>query len=206
MKKIILFVTLFSALLNAQPIYELPFASEGNQIELAVANTTTTLLENITVKVEEIPGWINFENSRVAINEIGGNNEAPVLFEFSVDKKAPVGEEGRIIFKIENMDGVEWSKEINVIVSKPVSYELAQNYPNPFNPSTKIEFVIPDDEKVKIKVYDILGREVATLLNEIRKAGHHEVEFNAPRLASGTYIYRLTSGNYHQIKKMILMK
>jgi len=206
MKKIFLFAILFYGLIHAQTIYELPFASKGNQIELSVANTTDITLENITVNIDATPGWINFEKCQAIIAKIAGNNESPALFEFSVDKKSPVGEEGKIIFKIKNLHGDEWSKEINVIVSKPVNYELTQNYPNPFNPSTKIEFIIPNDEKVTVKVYDILGREVETLLNDFREAGHHEVEFNASRFASGMYIYRLTSGNFSQIKKMMLIK
>ncbi|MFC2134360.1 T9SS type A sorting domain-containing protein [Bacteroidota bacterium] len=206
MKKMFIIIILFAVQLSAQTVYELPFASEGNQIELAVANTGNAALDNITVNVESTPEWINFKHCQILITEVGGGSEVPALFEFAVDKRAPVGEEGTIIFKIKNPTGDQWSKEINVTVSKPVNYELSQNYPNPFNPSTKIEFVIPDDEKVTIKVFDILGREVKTLLDEFKEAGHHEVEFNASRLASGTYIYRLNSGSFSQIKKMQLIK
>ena len=206
MKKYFIILILFSIQLSAQTVYELPFASEGNQIELAVANTGNAALENITVNVETAPTWINFTHCQALITEVGGGSEIPALFEFSVDKRAPVGEEGKIIFKINTPSGDKWSKEINVTVSKPVSYELSQNYPNPFNPSTKIEFIIPNDEKVTVKVYDILGREVRTLLDEFKEAGHHEVEFSASSLASGTYIYRLNSGSFSQIKKMQLIK
>ncbi|MFC2134969.1 T9SS type A sorting domain-containing protein [Bacteroidota bacterium] len=206
MKKIFIIIILFSIQLSAQTVYELSFASEGNQIELAVANTGNAALENITVNIESAPEWINFKHCEILIIEVGGDSEIPALFEFSVDKRAPVGEEAKIIFKINTPSGDRWSKEINVTVSKPVSYELSQNYPNPFNPSTKIEFIIPDDEKVTVKVYDILGREVKTLLDEFKEAGHHEVEFNASSLASGTYIYRLNSGSFSQIKKMQLIK
>ncbi|MFC2134209.1 T9SS type A sorting domain-containing protein [Bacteroidota bacterium] len=86
------------------------------------------------------------------------------------------------------------------------SFALFQNYPNPFNPNTQISFNIPNDEKVELKIYDIFGREVKTLLNELLEAGYHEVEFSASRLASGMYIYSITSGSLSQIRKMMLVK
>ncbi|MFC2134616.1 T9SS type A sorting domain-containing protein [Bacteroidota bacterium] len=206
MRKIFIIIMLFTVQLYAQTVYELPFASEGNQIELAVANTTGEAFLNVTVNVESKPAWIKFKNTQFNIPVVERANDIPALFEFSVDRRAPVGEEGKIVFVINDPSGDKTAKEINVAVSKPVSYQLAQNYPNPFNPSTKIEFIIPDDEKVTIKVYDILGREVKTVLNEFREAGHHEIEFNASQFASGTYIYRLTTGSFSQIKKMQLIK
>jgi hypothetical protein len=80
------------------------------------------------------------------------------------------------------------------------------NYPNPFNPVTTINYSIPVDEKVVLKVYDVLGREVAELVNEVKQAGRYSVEFNASSLSSGMYFYSITAGDYHQKKKMILMK
>lgn len=91
-------------------------------------------------------------------------------------------------------------------VSTPKEYILNQNYPNPFNPTTVIEFVIPKADNVSLKIYDVLGREVATLLNERRNAGVYRVNFNAASLSSGTYFYRLQSGGFTQTKKMILVK
>lgn len=86
------------------------------------------------------------------------------------------------------------------------NYILDQNYPNPFNPVTTIRYSIPKSEKVSIKVHDLLGREVALLLNEEQTAGFHEVKFDASNLASGTYIYRIVAGDFVQSRKMILMK
>jgi len=95
--------------------------------------------------------------------------------------------------------------------SLPTEYSLLQNYPNPFNPSTTIKYSIPTDvrgetQEVKLMVYDILGREVATLVNKQQKAGNYEVNFNASQLTSGIYFYRLKSGNFNESKKMILIK
>jgi|WetSurMetagenome_2_1015567.scaffolds.fasta_scaffold02875_3 hypothetical protein len=88
----------------------------------------------------------------------------------------------------------------------PSEYELFQNYPNPFNPSTKIEFRIAELGLITLKVYDVLGNELMTLVNEQKQAGNYEVEFNASSLTSGVYFYQLKSGNLTQTKKMVLLK
>ena len=85
-------------------------------------------------------------------------------------------------------------------------YNLSQNYPNPFNPSTKISWQSPISSHQSLKVYDVLGNEVATLVNEFRNAGSYEIEFNASTLSSGIYFYRLSDGSFIQTKKMILIK
>ena len=86
------------------------------------------------------------------------------------------------------------------------SFALKQNYPNPFNPSTTIKYSIPTSEFLTLKIYDVLGNEVATLVNEEKPAGSYEVSFNAAKLSSGIYFYSLQSGSYTQTKKLILTK
>jgi subtilisin family serine protease len=88
----------------------------------------------------------------------------------------------------------------------PETFALSQNYPNPFNPTTTIKYDLPKQSGVKIVVYDILGREVATLVNEIQKAGSYQVVWNANRLASGVYFYRLKAGGYSATKKLLFLK
>ncbi|HSD64820.1 MAG TPA: T9SS type A sorting domain-containing protein [Ignavibacteriaceae bacterium] len=88
----------------------------------------------------------------------------------------------------------------------PDNFNLEQNYPNPFNPTTQINYSIPSSQKVVLKVYDELGREVATLVNIEQPAGNYSADFNAAGLASGVYFYRLQAGNFIEMKKMILMK
>ncbi|MFA6542534.1 MAG: T9SS type A sorting domain-containing protein, partial [Bacteroidota bacterium] len=85
-------------------------------------------------------------------------------------------------------------------------FSLSQNYPNPFNPATMIKYRLPMNNFVTLKVFDIVGREVATLVNENLTAGVHEVQFNASNLSSGLYFYTLQAGKYSAAKKMILMK
>ncbi|HEX9655930.1 MAG TPA: T9SS type A sorting domain-containing protein [Bacteroidota bacterium] len=88
----------------------------------------------------------------------------------------------------------------------PVDYSLSQNYPNPFNPSTTIKYQIPNSNFVSLQVFDILGREVRTLLNEQQIAGVHEVTFDANGLASGIYFYRLTAGSFVHTRKLVLLR
>jgi hypothetical protein len=96
------------------------------------------------------------------------------------------------------------------IISKV--YSLEQNYPNPFNPSTTIRYEFPQQSFVTIKIYDILGNEIATLVNEEKSAGSYEIEFNAVgtsrdlSLPSGIYFYKLQAGNFVETKKMVLQK
>jgi len=94
----------------------------------------------------------------------------------------------------------------NVETNIPKIFCLSQNYPNPFNPSTKIKYDIPKTSQVTIKVFDLIGREVTTLVNEIKQPGSYEAEFNASNFASGVYFYRIEAGNYVNVKKMVLVK
>jgi len=86
------------------------------------------------------------------------------------------------------------------------NYQLCQNYPNPFNPSTKISYQLPKAGNITLKVFDVLGKEVTTLVNEYKNIGRYEIEFNANNLPSGVYFYQLKAGNFVQTKKMILIK
>lgn len=110
-----------------------------------------------------------------------------------------------------------FSSQINVLVrgnglqkydteTTPSAFSLGQNYPNPFNPSTAISYSIKEDGLITLKVYDVLGKEVATLVNENKPEGNYEVEFNASSLPSGMYIYKIQSGSFTDVKKMLLTK
>lgn len=94
----------------------------------------------------------------------------------------------------------------NINSEVPGDFSLSQNYPNPFNPSTKINFSIPADDNVKIKVYDMLGKVVSTIVDEHVRAGNYEVNFNASELSSGTYFYKMETSGFTDIKKMVLVK
>jgi hypothetical protein len=88
----------------------------------------------------------------------------------------------------------------------PLKFDLEQNYPNPFNPSTTIRFSLPVASDVTLKVYNMLGQEVATLLNEAKNAGTFDLTFDAADLPSGVYVYSISAGNFNSVKKMLLVK
>lgn len=119
------------------------------------------------------------------------------------DFNAPYDEGYQVLPR--SMDDFMFSTDVED-KSIPIKYALEQNYPNPFNPSTTIKFSIPEAGMVTLKVYNILGEEVATLINRELEAAHHQVMFNASALGSGVYLYRITSGKFNQTKKMLLVK
>jgi len=90
--------------------------------------------------------------------------------------------------------------------SQPLNFRLDQNFPNPFNPTTKIQYAIPRSENVSLKVFDLAGNDVVTLVAKMQNAGTYETSLDASRLASGVYIYELRAGNFHDAKKLIVLK
>ena len=122
-----------------------------------------------------------------------------------------INSQNDIIYLGTSSNGI-WKARLSEITSikadhKPaVNFMLAQNYPNPFNPTTNIEYQIPNREFVTLKVYDVLGNEVATLVNEEKPGGSYTIKFDGSKLSSGVYFYRLQAGEYSSTKKLILMK
>jgi len=144
-----------------------------------------------------------------------GNSNSPKEYSF-IDKN-PIGG-NKFLYRLRQVDNdgkFTYSDAVEVEIL-PTQYELSQNFPNPFNPVTKIRYTIPAASLnpfskragtlVILKVYDELGNEVATLVNEEKPAGNYEINFNANNLSSGVYYYRIIAGNYNEVKKMILLK
>ncbi|MBS1518696.1 MAG: T9SS type A sorting domain-containing protein, partial [Bacteroidetes bacterium] len=94
----------------------------------------------------------------------------------------------------------------NNVLGIPSEFRLDQNYPNPFNPSTRISYAVPKESFVSIKIFDILGKEVMSLVNENKQPGYYDVQFNASNFASGMYFYKIEAGNFTETKRMILLK
>ena len=146
-----------------------------------------------------------FEWNNIGFVEGHGKSISPKSYSF-IDKSPVDGSKFKYRLKqIDNNGTYEYSKEIEVEIV-PTKFALYQNYPNPFNPTTKIRYQLPKESKVIIKIYDIRGAEVITLLNEEKEAGIYEVIFNARNYSSGVYFYRLQAGNFVETKKMVLMK
>jgi len=146
----------------------------------------------------------------VRFNKIGfvsgsGNSNSPKSYSFTDDCAS-----GTVVYRLKQIDNdgnFTYSQEIEVTAGgTPAQFSLDQNYPNPFNPTTTIAFSIPQAGDVTLKIFDALGREVATLVNGVRSAGEFNVVFNASSLSSGIYFYRLQAGNYVDTKKLVLMK
>jgi hypothetical protein len=116
---------------------------------------------------------------------------------------------GKVQYRLKQIDfdgQFEYSNVIEVDAGLPKVFALEQNYPNPFNPSTTIRYQLPVASEVKLEVYDVLGKKIATLVNERQSAGSYQVVWNASGLSSGTYFYRLQAGTFVETKKMIMVK
>ena len=140
--------------------------------------------------------WTAGANGTAVPKKLGGNNffGATATDELYVDDYS-------------YMPGANWITDITQFGNTiPVEYALSQNYPNPFNPTTKINFALPKSGLVSMKVYDILGKEVATLVNEVKNAGSYTVDFNASSLTSGVYFYKVSVNGFSEVKKMLLLK
>jgi len=162
--------------------------NQGFEIERASSSTTP------------VQGW-----EQVGYAAGFGTTTEPKAYSF-IDSKLETGSYTYRLKQIDFDGTFEYSNEINVEVEIPLQYALEQNYPNPFNPSTKINYSIPEDGFVKLAVYNLLGEEVAAIVNAFQKADRYEVNFNASGLSSGVYVYKIESANYTASKKLVLMK
>lgn len=142
---------------------------------------------------------------RVGFVEGNGTTTEKQYYSFT-DKNINSGNYSYRLKQLDFNGAYEYSKTVEVEVVEPNKYELVQNYPNPFNPSTTIEFTIPQASKVSLKVYNLLGQEVRTLVNGIKDAGTHKINFDAKELNSGMYIYKIEAGSFTQVRKMTLLK
>jgi len=203
----------------AQAVYQIPFASKGNTVELTVANTASTPLTGVKVVATEVPAWLKFTSTQQRIALLKARQEMSATFAFSVDKTAPVQMNQTLKFVITTPSGEQWTKEITVAVAAPEKFEVYQNYPNPFNPSTAISYQLPAPSgvegsavsRVSLKIFNLLGQEVASLVDGNRLAGYHQEVWDATRCASGVYIYQLIATDERgskQIahKRMLLLK
>lgn len=148
-----------------------------------------------------------YDNISYTVNTEGLGNEKEVYLRLSVEDNFDGFYSLSKKYADEYVILKSGSKEINYQGSlAPTVYELSQNYPNPFNPSTTINYQIPKAGFVSLKVYDILGREVAMLVNGEKEVGKYTVLFDGSKLASGVYIYELRANEFVSVKKLMLLK
>jgi hypothetical protein len=140
-----------------QAVYELVPGSKNNSVELSFSNKSKSVNQSISVTVQQSPEWIEFSIEQVNIEDIKNLQKETAQFTFNVSESAPIGEEGRIIFRITKGNAGVITKTYNIIVTAPEVFELYQNYPNPFNPSTAIKYSIPQDAFVSVMIFNVLG-------------------------------------------------
>jgi len=169
---------------------------------------TETEVNNYGFEIERKAGSRSSEAGnfkKIGFVEGNGNSNSPKYYSFE-DNNLTAGKYSYRLKQIDTDGQFEYSKVIEVELGAPMKYELTQNYPNPFNPTTTIQFSLPESGNVKLTVYNILGEQVAELVNENKEAGVHTINFNASELNSGLYIYKLTAGNFSDVKKLMVVK
>ncbi|MCP5064584.1 MAG: T9SS type A sorting domain-containing protein [Ignavibacteriae bacterium] len=201
--------------LNSDPLpVELSSFSATNQKGNAVNLQweTATEVNNYGFEVErslKVEETEETEWEKISFVDGSGNSNSQKSYSF-LDKNPVGGTKFSYRLKQIDIDGTfEYSNLVEIEVL-PTEYELYQNYPNPFNPSTKIKFSLPEDAKVAVDIYNMLGQRVMTLFNKNMKAGYHQVLFDTQsagnQLASGVYIYTISTKNFSSVKKMMLLK
>ncbi|MBZ0183633.1 MAG: T9SS type A sorting domain-containing protein [Melioribacteraceae bacterium] len=191
------------------PVELTSFTADLNENNVDLNWQTATEINNYGFEIQRSvvsvqrseEGW-----EKVGFVEGSGNSNSPKEYSF-VDESAQNGKYSYRLKQIDFDGQFEYSDEIEVEVNNlPTEFSLLQNYPNPFNPTTTIKYSLPVDSKVLMEVYNILGEKVMTLINQEVKAGYNEVIFNANNLSSGIYTYTISTGEFNQVKKMMLLK
>jgi hypothetical protein len=182
-----------------------------NNVQLNWSTATETNNRGFEIQRSVIPNEAR-NLSWVAVGYVKGSGTTTESKNYSfVDEGLTSGKYAYRLKQIDFDGTTEYSNEIEVEVLAPMEFALEQNYPNPFNPTTVISWQSPVGGHQTLKIYDILGNEVATLVDEYREAGRYKVEFNVaqvsrPEISSGLYMYKLTIGNFSAIRKMMLIK
>jgi hypothetical protein len=185
------------------PVEIASFIVVSNRLNAELKWTTATEVNNYGFEIErrQIGNWSK-------IGFVGGSGTASSPHEYSFTDRSV--SPGRYAYRIKQTDRTgksTYTPEATVEVGMALRvFSLDQNYPNPFNPSTTIRYTIPQKGRVSVKVFDVLGRDVATLVNGEQEAGLHQVVFEASRFATGVYFYHLQAGNFAETRKLLLMK
>ncbi|OGU78314.1 MAG: hypothetical protein A2W11_07805, partial [Ignavibacteria bacterium RBG_16_35_7] len=174
--------------------------------------TTASELNNLGFEIERSLD----DNIFVTVGFVEGKGTSTETNYYSFTDRISVNGRSTISYRLKQVDydgTSSYSNIIQVEVDVPVTYTLNQNYPNPFNPSTKIEYTLPVDGFVELNVYDIMGKEIATLVNEQKPAGTYEIVFDASEFPSGVYFYTIKAvpfgrqaGSFVSTKKMMFLK
>jgi len=187
------------------PVELVSFSGSSMQDGITLNWTTASELNNLGFEVERSIE----ENGFNTIGFVNGVGTSAETHYYSFSDRSHFANKSRIKYRLKQVDfdgSFEYSNVIEVEVYTPLAFQLDQNYPNPFNPSTKIEYTIPTDGYTELKVYDIMGNSITTLVSEAKPAGSYDIVFDASDIPSGVYFYTLTSGELIISKKMMLVK
>jgi len=186
------------------PVELAGFSSAVSENDVTLSWHTATELNNSGFQVERMQG----NNEWNEIGFVNGNGTTTEIHNYSFeDKNLAAGTYNYRIKQID-FDGTYeyFILEDEVEISSPGNFVLLQNYPNPFNPTTTIKYLVAEKTFVSLKIYDVAGSEVATIINREQVAGEYEFDFDAGNLTSGVYFYKLQAGNFVETKKMILLR
>ena len=188
-----------------------------NVIVIEARNRTGGALSTLAPSVASKPDWVTVKEVSVDRQSLPADSTLEVRVVFDVAATVKVGDRGTIDIRLRAAGKEVHDHAIDLIGALPESYELARNYPNPFNPATNVEFALPSDSHVAITVFDVLGRKVITLLDEVRPAGYYAQRWegrnsSGSRVASGVYFLRMeatsVSGgkSFSAARKMMMLK
>jgi hypothetical protein len=193
---------------NVVPVELASFNADINGTSVILNWITSSELNNNGFEIERSYNGNSFEK----IGFVNGNGSSALVNTYSfTDAQLPAGKYSYRLKQLDFDGTFEYSYAVEAEIVVPLVFALGQNYPNPFNPSTKIDFSLAVDSKVSLRVFDILGQEVSLLLDQNMNAGNHSINFNASKLMTGMYIYKLEAAgvdgnNFSDIKKMLLVK
>ena len=218
--KVFAYVGTFNTEITTPTTHTIEFPNDPLPVELAsfaaATNRNNVTLNWSTAKEINNSGFdverkLTTATEWTKVGNVAGNGTTNETHSYTYNDRVSTGNYNYRLKQIDfngNFEYFNLTSEVNVGV--PDKYDMSQNYPNPFNPSTKINYDLPVDGKVSIVLYDISGRQIASLVNEIKTAGYYTVQFNASTtaggLSSGTYFYRISANDFVSTKKMILIK
>jgi len=191
--------------LTPVPVELTSFTAKASVGKVNLSWTTATEINNFGFEIERSYNGENY----VTVGFVKGNGTTTEPQSYSFTDNIDLNGTEEIYYRLKQVDyngSINYSDVISVVLELPVDFALGQNYPNPFNPTTKINYSVAQAGLVSIVVYDLIGREIATLVNEIKQPGNYEVNFNSSGLSSGVYFYKMTANNFSQIKKMSILK
>jgi hypothetical protein len=192
-------------LINPLPVELVSFNADYNDGTINLSWITATELNNSGFDIERKTE--NGEWNKITF--IQGNGTTTETKHYFFNDNIENLKDSKLFYRLKQIDydgSFQYSNVIEVDIELPTSFQLEQNYPNPFNPITQIKYELPVKSAVTIKIFDILGNEIQTLVDEEKDAGYFQVSFDASRLSSGIYFYTLQAGNSFFTKKMILIK